>query len=608
MRPRQKTGSVTLVALSCVTVLAMAVASFLSVSNLTMKLGHRSYAKDVSYQLAEMGLEQALRAFNDNATAAAVANAFSSWTLAGITATKSLSIASSRYGNSGITTAINIRVDHYLSTRKTTPWNVLTTYAVNDFVWYQGVWYLCKAAPPSKETPANTAYWTSAPESWNPAANYRVGNMVLFGGTTYTCKVANVSQAPPNSTYWNVPAAVLPKSELTAYVVDNVIFSGGMPYRCISAHSNQLPPNPTYWLSAPVIYAEGVAVLPDRHATTLKTQLRATLAPATLFPNAAGATTYTNLASGGVVDSYNSVTGAYNVGGNIGSSAVLAGENPAGLAVSILTARVNGYVAAPSTSSSPFPPNWNYATATAIVTSTPAPTIPSTRIDLTRVSRSPYVPQFDIRPVTAPNSLSNPAGTVTLPRAGDIVSADGKYYYATSATLDINSGDILNIDGPVVIDVQPSTAQWWIQGSGKIVIGAPTVPIKPTASLEIHVSNLLDIGSDTTGGIQNLTLDPTRCVILSTNTTNVSAKNWFWPIIPFYGVVYMPNAFLHVWNTGYNLPIYGALSAKNIYFESVAALHYDTALRTAVISGVDTPYRLTEWRELTDPSERVALP
>jgi hypothetical protein len=357
-----------------------------------------------------------------------------------------------------------------------------------------------------------------------------------------------------------------------------------------------------------VIYAEGVAVLPDRHATTLKSQLRATLAPATLFPNAAGATTYTNLASGGVVDSYNSVTGAYNVGGNIGSSAVLAGENRSGLAVSILTARVNGYVAAPSTSSSPFSPNWNYATATAIVTSTPAPTIPATRVDLTRVSRSPHVPQFDIRPVTAPNSLSNPAGTVTLPRAGDIVSADGKYYYATSATLDINSGDILNIDGPVVIDVQPSTAQWWIQGSGKIVIGAPTVPIKPTASLEIHVSSLLDIGSDTTGGIQNLTLDPTRCVILSTNTINVSGKNWFWPIIPFYGVVYMPNAFLHVWNTGYNLPIYGALSAKNIYFESVAALHYDTALRTAVISGVDTPYRLTEWRELTDPSDRVTLP
>lgn len=278
MRPQKKAGSVTLVALSCVTVLAIAGASFLSVTNLAMKLGHRSYAKDVSYQLAEMGLEQALRAYNDNATAAAVANAFSSWTLSGITATKSLSIASSRYGTSGITTAVNIRVDHYLGTRKATPWNVLTTYAVNDFVWHQGVWYLCKAAPPSKESPANTAYWTSAPESWNSAANYRIGNIVLFGGTTYTCKVAHVSQAPPNSTYWNVPAAVLPKSALTAYVVDNVIFSGGMPYRCISAHSNQLPPNPTYWLSAPVIYAEGVAVLPDRHATTLKSQLRATLA------------------------------------------------------------------------------------------------------------------------------------------------------------------------------------------------------------------------------------------------------------------------------------------------------------------------------------------
>ena len=70
----------------------------------------------------------------------------------------------------------------------------------------------------------------------------------------------------------------------------------------------------------------------------------------------------------------------------------------------------------------------------------------------------------------------------------------------------------------------------------------------------------------------------------------------------------MPNAYLHVWNSTYPEQIYGAFSAKNIYFNHTANLHYDTSLRTATISGVDAPYIITQWRELTDPAEKATLP
>ena len=41
-----------------------------------------------------------------------------------------------------------------------------------------------------------------------------------------------------------------------------------------------------------------------------------------------------------------------------------------------------------------------------------------------------------------------------------------------------------------------------------------------------------------------------------------------------------------------------------------ATLHYDTALRTAGKIGtfIDGPFLISEWRELTDPAERVVLP
>lgn len=596
-------GSVVLVALSCVTVLGIATVGFLAISNTSMFLSNRGYAMMVSKHLAEMGLGRAMAAFNDNT--------FSSWTRPdATTATLSFNIDSARYGNSRITATVNVRVNRYLDTRKCTPWNVLTTYSTGDFVWYQGVWYLCTAGPPANEPPSNTSYWKSAPATWTSFANYNVGNLVLAGGTAYRCTTAHVNQAPPNASYWTA-VSVAAWDVATAYNLDNLVTAGGTVYRCLQAHTGQSPPHATYWLAVPVIYAEGVATLADAGSTVIKTQLRATLAPAPLFPNAVGAFELSNLSAGGTVDSYNSVLGTYGqttapfsaTSPNIGSSAVVAGAKSSGDAVRISSARINGYVAAPPATTTPFAPRWTFGTS-GIVTSTPAPTIPATRRDLTRVSRSPFVPRFSIQTVSAVNLLTVPSGTTNLPRGTDIRAADGKYYYYTSTDLYLDTGYTLNINDAVVIDLRPTnSADLSINGSGRIVITN-----NATASLELHLGGQLFVGSNSGGGIRNLTLDPKRCAILSTNTYNSSGYNYFWSNQPYYGVIYMPDGYLHLWNSGYTENIYGAVAAANVYFNHVANLHYDTSLRTAVFSGVDAPFEIAEWRELTDSAERIVLP
>jgi hypothetical protein len=272
-------GSLILVVMCLLAVLGIALASYLAVSNQSMRLSNRAYAVDVSRHLAEMGLERALRSFS--------ANTFSTWTRSGNQATLTFPITSSHYGTTGIGGTVYLRVDNYRDTTKAIPWSVLTAYAVNDYVWYQGVWYVCKSAPPANEAPSNTTYWTAAPAPWSSIANYRPGNIAILGGNAYRCILAHINTPPPDATYWTAYAASA-WSSATTYNADDVVLSGGMAYRSRSTHLNHAPPDATYWLSAPVIYAEGVAVLPDNAGTTIKTQLRALVAPAALFPNAAG--------------------------------------------------------------------------------------------------------------------------------------------------------------------------------------------------------------------------------------------------------------------------------------------------------------------------------
>jgi Tfp pilus assembly protein PilX len=64
--PKFSRGAIALVALCFVSVLGLVLAGYFAISQQSMRLSSRSYGATVSEQLAELGLEEALRAITTN--------------------------------------------------------------------------------------------------------------------------------------------------------------------------------------------------------------------------------------------------------------------------------------------------------------------------------------------------------------------------------------------------------------------------------------------------------------------------------------------------------------------------------------------------------------
>jgi len=491
-------------------------------------------------------------------------------------------------------------------------WSSSYSYNLGDVVYSGSSWYRCILAH-TNQGPPNATYWSTAPlksNAWDSGKQYNQYDTVSYNGVWYLSILNNNTNQNPvtATTYWVDPTNVSYQwNAATAYTTSSYVSYGGVWYDCISANTNITPNNATYWtaLGAPVIYAEGTATLPNGSAT-IKTQLRARVAQAPLFPNAAAATTSLTLGAGGTVDSYDSTAGVYG-GSNIGYSAVLAASGTTSPAVTVTSTTVKGYVAAPSASTTPYAPIWTYGGA-AVLTGTAS----GIGVDLTRVSRSPYIPQFDTLPsggLTAAFAASNfPKGTALTLSATTNLGTPGattpsRYYYSGNLTLSGSSTTIININGPVIL---------YINGDLTMDSGTPNgkININSTGSAEIHIAGRLtvNIGSD---GINNITQDPKKLILIC-DTSASSVQNYSDGTSPVYGVIYMPNTTnssgLSL-DTSTTIQIYGAISAKKITYSGVDAnLHYDTSLRYATFGGVEQPCIITEWRELTDPAERAALP
>jgi len=671
IRHSDRRGSVVLVALCVIAVMGIGLAAHLAVSNQATRLANRAFQTSVSKQLAEMGLERALWAFNNNN--------WSGWTLSGSTATRTITFAANKFGSTGATTSIKVRVDNYNAFQLDAVWNSTTRYRMNDFVlhggqWYRafsanqnsqpnlglawsvasgsanatwsnsgaynigdivhraGSWYRCIRTH-TNQGPPNATFWSTAPlrsQDWTPGA-YNLNDIVMRDGIWYRCILAHAtSQPPPNATHW-ASAATWSAEEAFAgvppgttywsdaqrlaahawnsaanYSVGDYVAHGGVWYRCIANHTNKVPFDATYWATnAPVIYTEGTVVLPDATGTTLRTQLRALVAPAPLFPNAAAATETVTFSSGGTVDSYDSSRGAgvgynpetYNsnlspysgTARNLGWSAVIAGGNTGATAVTLTSPAVRGYVAAPSSPSSPFAPRVSFG-ASATVKGPNSPGAPN--VDLTRISRSPFIPQPDI---VTPNvgtvtALPNSNATHELGNAQDTTWQT----YRFAGNLDIRDNRIYNINGPVRIVVTGTYYHSLYGGSARI-----NVLNNGTAKLEMFIGGDLAIYGN---GIDNQSKLPRNVAIYATTTATAPDIS---TATPFHGVLYMPNGRFNV--LGANRILYGALSARNLIFGGVTNLRYDTTLRQTTFSGVEPSYLLTEWRELTASGERITF-
>ena len=513
-------------------------------------------------------------------------------------------------------------------------------YNLGDAVYYSttGQWYRCILAHTSSGSilPTNTAYWSNAPlysTAWDSGRQYSQYDTVRYNGVWYlSLQNSNTNQNPATATTWWIGANTGTASDqwnaTTAYSAGAYKCYGGVWYKCTSAttaDAGHSPNHTTYWTAtwanswgvttgAPVVYAEGTIAITG--SPSIKTQLRATIAPAPLFPNAVAATTTISANSGGTVDSYDSTTGAIaaqgggtSIGGvfNNGTyvfhqntltnySAVVAAGSTSGTAITLSTTAVRGYVAAPSSSTSPYAPLFSSAGSVKGLTSPISP-----NIDLTRISRSPSIPQFDTLPAggLATNWATTPKGTqLVLAYPTTNIGAPGatrpsRYWFNGSLTIGTATINILRINGPVILYVN---GDLFITATGTDL---GRIDLTSTGSAEIHVAGRF-MANAVGEGILNYTSDPKSLIIIC-DTTSTAAHFYSEGVNDLYGVIYIPYS---TSNTGYfndnnNTEIFGAVSANKITYSGANMnIHYDTSLRYAPFGGVDQPYTVSEWREL----------
>ncbi|MBI2516218.1 MAG: hypothetical protein HYV95_04820 [Opitutae bacterium] len=493
-------------------------------------------------------------------------------------------------------------------------WNSNYNYNVGAAVYHSGTssWYRCVVAN-SNQTPSSTsAYWSTSPKlsnAWDASRQYSANDTVFYNGTWYLSYVDNnSSHIPPTSatsdSYWySTDYTARQWNSATPYSAGTYRSYGGVWYKCLVGNTGQSPNNTTYWTAswpnssgvttgASVAYAESTVTLGD--GSTTKTQLRATLAPAPLFPNAVGSATTITINGGGTIDSYDSISDPTAI--IKGSSAVLA----AGSSLTISgTPAISGYLTWPS------PPS-------GINNNTTINGVPYSD-DKSRVSRSPYVPVFSPQPSPSLSSAfsswnfpygtvlpTNNNGIVTIGTPGAVTPA--RYYW--NGTLDIassaydssNECTTLNVVGPVILYINGGLR---VRGGGGIVV-------KETGSAEIHADGSIRTES-TSNGIDNQTLDPKKLALIS--DVSSTSSQYYASSTPLYGVIYAPNTTASLgFEIRNSAHIYGAISAKKVTFTADANVHYDTSLRYATIPGVDQPYAIAQWRELTDATELATMP
>ncbi|MDB6165365.1 MAG: hypothetical protein JWQ83_505, partial [Lacunisphaera sp.] len=250
-----------LVVLCLLAVLGIALASYLSISNQSMKLSNRSYTIDVSRHLAEMGLEEAMRAFNNNNWATWTGGGTTAtWSVSGTTASCTINFPSTEYGGSGVTGSVKIRVDNYNAYFQSSTWNSSTGYQVNDLVGNSGAWYRAVQSNINQTTPGNLAYWVQAPIPWTWSNNitYSQYDVVNYNGTWYRCHTSCTNITPTNTLNWvSIPALALSWNSGTNYSFGSIVYDSGAWYYCIkrTGSASNATTNTSYW--APVVTSTG---------------------------------------------------------------------------------------------------------------------------------------------------------------------------------------------------------------------------------------------------------------------------------------------------------------------------------------------------------------
>lgn len=332
----------------------------------------------------------------------------------------------------------------------------------------------------------------------------------------------------------------------------------------------------------PVITAAGVITIPNQ--PTIVKQLRISgTGTRHLFANSIVAKSSVTFSGVADIDSYDSQIGPWNAATNRSDRATVATNSTVQLSGS---AYVYGYVATGGT-----PPSVGGAGRIYGVTSPALPLVDPSRV------RTDFNTNLSdaVAPAWAAISLGNITTSVTLPRGGDAVSANGRYLY-TASRIDLGGVATLTINGPVDLI---STGELTLGNSARILLNNVG-----GVSLNVYCPQTIDLAGT---GLVNNTRNPARATLWGTKPSPGTQTIEIRSSAPFVGTVYAPNA--NVQLSG-STSLSGALIARSVAVSASGVIHYDVRLSSAVITGGPNPnsnsalgaaVAVGSWSELNAP-------
>lgn len=335
--------------------------------------------------------------------------------------------------------------------------------------------------------------------------------------------------------------------------------------------------------NTPTVTALGIVRLPAQGSVTK--QLRVALTRRTTWANAV-------VAKGSVVfngnrvsiDAYDSAVGAWNASTNRLDQATVATNSATNAGLTVNNADIYGSVATGGATPT-VGPNGSILGAT-------SPSGLADSIDPSRVRRDfSYNIPDSVPPSGAAASLGAITASLTLPRPGDTVGADGRYHYSASE-IDLG-GTTLAITGPVDLIV-----------AGDVSIGSnASISVSATGSAELALYADSNVSIQGNGAI-NLSGAPTRLAIYGTRSEAEAATSGAQSFdlrgnASYSGLVYAPNADVALRGGGSTGTFNGAIIGRSVTFNGNYNFHYDVQL-----GGISSEryFRPTNWIELTAPS------
>lgn len=324
---------------------------------------------------------------------------------------------------------------------------------------------------------------------------------------------------------------------------------------------------------APVVIAAGVIRIPQQ--PVMVKQLRVVGGKRRLWSNGLVVKDTLTFSGETSIDSYDSSLGVYDAALNRSDQATVATVSTALDPILVgSNTSIYGYVATGAADPVVGTDGRIYGSTTPI----------GTLVDTSRI-RHDFT--ANLPDVTAPSgtaiSLSAISTTITLPRAGDTVGANGRYLY-TTPSVNIAGAASISVTGPVDLIV---TGDISVTGEASVSLTGALSP-----SLNIYCPGTIALAGT---GMVNGTNNPANVTLWgtapSTGTQTIKAGGSG----SFTGTIYAPNAAVTL---NGNAGTSGAVIAKSAVIGGNGQFHYDIQL-AGIPAALDAYFKPSSWCELT---------